>query len=416
VYIYIYNLLLVIYYINSIIIIIFLLLLLYYFYIYIINIFICIYIYINYIIFFICVFFCLLACREKGNVCVCKNMSLRKKTFKELGVGISSIIGWGLFAKEDFKKGDLIGEYVGEYIDNNILNERSEYIDLQGTTYLFTLNDDYTIDSRTMGNCLRFANHSKLNANAYSKIIFAGGNHRICLYASKDIKKDEEIFFDYDGQNLLCKKYNWINDGKEIRRNRRKNNNLYYDDEYEEDLPKFKARKTVVNAEPIFLNRKRKINNNNKFNNNNSSNISNNEEKFISSSENSNDNFIEINDSYFPKININNKDIKINNNSHDNEELEKIKEEVQNLIENISNEEKSDDDEENIKKEFDEKNIVSSSDHSSDDKFVKINIDKSQEEDEDEDKEMEETNNNQNISKIINTIKQKMIETEKKKI
>ena len=57
-------------------------------------------------------------------------MSLRKKTFKELGVGISSIIGWGLFAKEDFKKGDLIGEYVGEYIDNNILNKRSKYIDL----------------------------------------------------------------------------------------------------------------------------------------------------------------------------------------------------------------------------------------------------------------------------------------------
>ena len=98
-----------------------------------------------------------------------------------------------------------------------------------------------------MGNCLRFANHSKLNANAYSKIIFAGGNHRICLYASKDIKKDEEIFFDYDCQNLLWKKYNWINDGKEIRRNRRKNNNYYYDDEYEEDLTKFKARKTVVN-------------------------------------------------------------------------------------------------------------------------------------------------------------------------
>jgi hypothetical protein len=348
-------------------------------------------------------------------------MSLRKKTFKELGVGISSIIGWGLFAKEDFKKGDLIGEYVGEYIDNNILNERSEYIDLQGTTYLFTLNDDYTIDSRTMGNCLRFANHSKLNANAYSKIIFAGGNHRICLYASKDIKKDEEIFFDYDGHNLLCKKYNWINDGKEIRRNRRKNNNYYYDDEYDEDLPKFKARKTVVNTEKLFLNRKRKINNKNNNNNkysdiNNSSNISNNEEKIISSSEKSNDNFIKINHLHFPKINNINKDIKINNTSHDNEELAKIKEEVQNLIENISNEEKSEEEEEDIKKEYDEKNIISSSDNSSDHKFVKINIDKSQEEEEDEDKEMEESNNNPNVSKIINTIKQKMKETEKKKI
>lgn len=96
------------------------------------------------------------------------------------------------------------------------LNERSEYIGLEGSTYMFTLNDEYTVDSRTMGNSLRFANHSKSYANAYTKIVFAEGNHRICLFASESIKKNDEIFFDYDGQNILCEKYDWINDNTKL--------------------------------------------------------------------------------------------------------------------------------------------------------------------------------------------------------
>ena len=32
---------------------------------------------------------------------------------------------------------------------------------------MFTLDDEYTIDSRKMGNMLRYATHSKKNANAY---------------------------------------------------------------------------------------------------------------------------------------------------------------------------------------------------------------------------------------------------------
>ena len=297
-------------------------------------------------------------------------MNLRKKTFKQLGVGISSIVGWGLFAKEHFKKGDLIGEYVGEYIDNNILNERSEYIDLQGTTYLFTLNDDYTIDSRTMGNSLRFANHSKLKANAYSKVIFAGGNHRICLYASKEIKRDEEIFFDYDGQNLLCLKYNWINDGKNSRKNKRKR--LFSDDE-EEVLPRFRARKTVYNVEQSYLNRKRK--------------------------------YIENNNEIIDE--------------KDNEELGKIKDEIQHLLSNISNEEMSEEDDdskkENLKKEDDINGNLLSFSYSKG-KFGKIQIDNSEDDEEEEDHKKEEENmNKDNISKMIENIKLKMKTEEEKK-
>ena len=125
-------------------------------------------------------------------------MKLAKNEHKKLGIANSSIAGWGLFANEDIKKEDLIGEYIGEMVGIEDLNERSEYIDLEKTTYMFTLNDEYTVDSRTMGNILRFANHSKSKANAYAKIVFSKGNHKICLYASDDIKKGQEIFFDYE--------------------------------------------------------------------------------------------------------------------------------------------------------------------------------------------------------------------------
>ena len=344
-------------------------------------------------------------------------MNLRKKTFKQLGVGISSIVGWGLFAKEHFKKGDLIGEYVGEYIDNNILNERSEYIDLQGTTYLFTLNDDYTIDSRTMGNSLRFANHSKLKANAYSKVIFAGGNHRICLYASKEIKRDEEIFFDYDGQNLLCLKYNWINDGKNSRKNKRKR--LFSDDE-EEVLPRFRARKTVYNVEQSYLNRKRKYIENNNNNSFDHSFNNDDEEKFNSSNENLTNRKTFLN--HVKIINEGMKDKKNNNeiiDEKDNEELGKIKDEIQHLLSNISNEEMSEEDDdskkENLKKEDDINGNLLSFSYSKG-KFGKIQIDNSEDDEEEEDHKKEEENmNKDNISKMIENIKLKMKTEEEKK-
>ena len=143
---------------------------------------------------------------------MCKNKKWQKQTYVKLGVGNSDIVGWGSFAKQNLKKDDLIGEYIGELLGNEETNERSELIDFEKTTYLFTVNDSNTVDSRTMGNILRFSNHSKKRANAYAKVVFANGNHRICLFAGTNIKKDTEILFDYDGANVLGKKYDWIND------------------------------------------------------------------------------------------------------------------------------------------------------------------------------------------------------------
>ena len=145
----------------------------------------------------------------------CKNRQLYLNCQAKIIVGISKIAGWGLFANEPIKKDALIGEYKGELINEDITNKRDRFKVYENSTYMFTLDDEYTIDSRKIGNMLRYANHSKKNANSYPRVVFCGGHHRIGLFAKRHINKGEEIKFDYDGQNILSKQFNWINDEKE---------------------------------------------------------------------------------------------------------------------------------------------------------------------------------------------------------
>ena len=152
-------------------------------------------------------------CNKNG--AKCKNKQLYQDIQAKIIVGISKIAGWGLFANEDIKKDALIGEYKGELINEDITNKRDRFKIYENSTYMFTLDDEYTIDSRKMGNMLRYANHSKKNANSYPRVVFCAGHHRIGLFAKRHIYKGEEIKFDYDGQNILSKQFPWINDDKD---------------------------------------------------------------------------------------------------------------------------------------------------------------------------------------------------------
>ena len=119
----------------------------------------------------------------------CKNIQLQQNYESKLIVGMSDIAGWGLFANEDIKKDSLIGEYKGELINDEIVNKRDRFKDYERSTYMFKLDDEYTVDSRRMGNMLRYANHSKINSNSYTKIIFSNGLRKIGLFAKRYIKK-----------------------------------------------------------------------------------------------------------------------------------------------------------------------------------------------------------------------------------
>ena len=70
-------------------------------------------------------------------------------------VGTSRIAGKGLFAAQDIKKGTRIIQYIGQRISKAETAERL----YQGNQYIFTFNDRYDIDGKTLKNKARI-NHS----------------------------------------------------------------------------------------------------------------------------------------------------------------------------------------------------------------------------------------------------------------
>lgn len=105
----------------------------------------------------------------------------------------SSIHGKGVFAAADIKKGSPIIEYKGQHISQDEANELyGEDNDGHHHTVLFTIDDDYVIDANSKGNDARFINHScdpNCEAMQYGQRIF--------IEAIKNIKKDEELTYDY---------------------------------------------------------------------------------------------------------------------------------------------------------------------------------------------------------------------------
>lgn len=110
----------------------------------------------------------------------------------------SKIHGNGMFAKRDIPKGTKIIEYVGNKLTKAQSDKRAEEIEAKakkygtGAVYIFTLNKTHDIDGSVAWNKARFMNHA-CETNCESDII-AG---RIWVLAARDIKKGEELHYDY---------------------------------------------------------------------------------------------------------------------------------------------------------------------------------------------------------------------------
>ena len=106
-------------------------------------------------------------------------------------VGKSPIAGKGVFAKRKIPKGSRIIEYKGKrrkILD--LLAEQSE--SHRANPYIFHLHESVVIDGATRGNDARFINHScEPNCEAYTF------DDRVYIYASRDIRRGEELTFDY---------------------------------------------------------------------------------------------------------------------------------------------------------------------------------------------------------------------------
>jgi len=92
--------------------------------------------------------------------------------------------GLGLFATRDYKEDEFVIEYYGKLITN-------EEADNHPGLYIFTLNSTHAIDGSPRANIARYINHS-CDPN-----VFASGNKRLWIRASRRIKAGEELTLDY---------------------------------------------------------------------------------------------------------------------------------------------------------------------------------------------------------------------------
>ena len=104
----------------------------------------------------------------------------------------SSVHGRGVFASKDIKKGKKIIEYTGARIPWEEAHRRFNDKKAHSHTMFFGIDDTTVIDGNDGGNEAKYINHS-CSPNCKSK----NDEGRIFVYAKKNIKKGDELFYDY---------------------------------------------------------------------------------------------------------------------------------------------------------------------------------------------------------------------------
>ena len=103
----------------------------------------------------------------------------------------SNIDNRGLFASKNIKKGTKIIYYTGKIITKK-QTENNPKFDNDKAIYLFNLNNRYDLDGDFVYNTARLINHS-CNPNCEVE----GKGLKLWISSVKDIKKNEELTYDY---------------------------------------------------------------------------------------------------------------------------------------------------------------------------------------------------------------------------
>lgn len=116
------------------------------------------------------------------------------RTSNLIKVKNSRIQGRGVFAVRRIRKGQRIIEYTGEIIDS-AEEDRRGYDDSTMSrhhTFLFKIDEEYTIDATRTGSVARFINHScEPNCEAVWE------DRRIFIEATRNIQTGVELCYDY---------------------------------------------------------------------------------------------------------------------------------------------------------------------------------------------------------------------------
>jgi SET domain-containing protein len=117
----------------------------------------------------------------------------------------SNIDNKGLYAEKNIKSGKLVINYKGKIITKKETDTNPKF-DNDKAIYLFNLNSRYDLDGDFEYNDARLINHS-CNPNCEVE----GKGLKLWITAIKDIKKGEELSYDYgfgydeDYKQFVCK-------------------------------------------------------------------------------------------------------------------------------------------------------------------------------------------------------------------
>ncbi|RLM79668.1 uncharacterized protein C2845_PM12G17070 [Panicum miliaceum] len=127
----------------------------------------------------------------------CSNQ--KRRSYSKLRWFHSGKKGYGLQLQEDVSEGRFLIEYVGEVLDITSYESRQRYYASKGQKhfYFMALNGGEVIDACTKGNLGRFINHS-CSPNCRTEKWMVNGEVCIGIFAMRNIKKGEELTFDYN--------------------------------------------------------------------------------------------------------------------------------------------------------------------------------------------------------------------------
>ncbi|MBT8549076.1 SET domain-containing protein [Polynucleobacter paneuropaeus] len=126
-----------------------------------------------------------------------KKLALPKVDRSRIAVKTSPIHGKGVFVVKPIKKGAVIIEYKGERISWKKAEKRHPHDPKDPNhTFYFSLEDGRVIDAKYGGNAARWINHSckpccETQEESYD------GKPRVFVYALRNLKPGEELFYDY---------------------------------------------------------------------------------------------------------------------------------------------------------------------------------------------------------------------------
>ncbi|KAF9687177.1 hypothetical protein SADUNF_Sadunf02G0066600 [Salix dunnii] len=140
---------------------------------------------------------------------LCSNQQFQKRNYAKMAWDRCGKKGFGLRLEEDISRGQFLIEYVGEVLDAHAYEARQKEYASKGHKHFYFMTLDgselvnalvkvlVVIDACVKGNLGRFINHS-CDPNCRTEKWVVNGEICIGLFALRDIKKGEEVTFDYN--------------------------------------------------------------------------------------------------------------------------------------------------------------------------------------------------------------------------